>query len=87
MPSRDRDHSARYRKLRRRVLREEPLCRAGCGRASVEVDHITPLARGGSHHRQNLQGLCRTCHSQKSVRERVSPARRAWLSYRDELRA
>ena len=52
--------------MRRRVLREEPLCRACGERSSVEVDHIVPLHRGGSlMDRANLQGLCVECHQSK----------------------
>lgn len=61
----------RYRRLRLRVLREQPLC-AVCGvRASIEVDHIVPLYRGGSlMSRSNLQGVCLGCHALKSGGDR-----------------
>lgn len=54
----------------------EPLCRI-CRdthnriTAACEVDHIKPVASGGSHDRDNLQPLCRACHAAKSERERV----------------
>ena len=68
--SRGRGHR-RYRLLWRRVLRQQPLCATGCGRAAVEVDHIVPLHRGGSlFDRANLQGLCRRCHRLKTAAER-----------------
>lgn len=57
------------------VLREEPLCRLclakGISRASDVVDHIRPLAWGGSDTRTNKQGLCRPCHDEKSAAERA----------------
>lgn len=34
---------------------------------SVHVDHITPLARGGSNDRTNLQVLCRSCNLSKGA--------------------
>lgn len=60
---------------RAQVLKEEPLCRLclarGISRASVMVDHIKPLAWGGSDERANKQGLCKPCHDEKSKAERA----------------
>lgn len=50
------------------VLREEPLCRK-CGEPATEVDHVISRERGGEDTRDNLQGLCKPCHSQKTVGE------------------
>jgi 5-methylcytosine-specific restriction protein A len=63
-------NSKRWAILRRRVISEQPIC-AGCDNAlSVDVDHITPLAEGGQPYaRDNVQGLCRPCHSSKTRRE------------------
>jgi 5-methylcytosine-specific restriction protein A len=62
--------------LRAWVLREEILCRP-CREAnpprvaaSVEVDHIVPLAQGGTDDRSNLCGICIPCHRAKTARER-----------------
>lgn len=33
-----------------------------CGRLGHEVDHIIPLAAGGSNEDSNLRFLCRPCH-------------------------
>jgi 5-methylcytosine-specific restriction endonuclease McrA len=38
---------------------------------NYEIDHIHPLARGGSNPVQNLQALCRACHVHKTDRQRV----------------
>lgn len=61
------------RRERARILEEEPLCRpcleADRVSASVEVDHIVPLARGGSEDRDNKQGICIPCHRAKTARE------------------
>lgn len=58
---------------RAQVLAEEPLCRpclaAGLTTASVQVDHITPLSKGGSDERENKQGICKPCHDAKSKLE------------------
>jgi 5-methylcytosine-specific restriction protein A len=66
------DRSSQYqsdawRSLRDRVLQEEPTCRR-CKRVpSTDVDHIVALADDGSFwDRENLQALCKPCHSAKT---------------------
>jgi len=56
-----------WQKIRRQVLFANPVCR--CGQPANEVDHILPLARGGTHDIANLQALCKACHSRKTVSE------------------
>lgn len=63
-----RGYGYRWRKLRDMQLAREPLC-ASCGAPASEVDHITPKARGGRDTRANLQSLCKTCHSRKTLIE------------------
>jgi 5-methylcytosine-specific restriction protein A len=57
--------------LRRRLLAEEPLCRACAARgrvaAAVELDHIVPLSKGGTNAAGNLQPLCGDCHAAKTA--------------------
>src|SRR5450432_2780301 len=71
-----RGYDATWRRLRRMVLAGEPLCRE-CELKdlvvlAVEVDHIVPLRLGGSRlDSENLQPLCRACHSRKTMRESV----------------
>jgi len=64
---------------RQQVLDEEPFCREclkqGKRVASDVVDHIWPLAWGGSDERRNKQGLCDPCHEEKSEREREEDRR------------
>jgi 5-methylcytosine-specific restriction protein A len=64
-------NTAAWRRLRVRVLREEPVCRV-CGRApSTQVDHIRP--HDGDVYlfadRANCQGVCAPCHSRKTATE------------------
>jgi 5-methylcytosine-specific restriction protein A len=61
-------------KRRRRTLRRFGFQCASCGvvdktAGSLDVDHILPLERGGDHADENLQVLCRPCHSVKTRAE------------------
>ena len=62
-----------WRRIRARFLAEYPLC-AECLEHSLtvpaeEVDHIKPKRMGGTDEWDNLQPLCKTCHSVKTERE------------------
>jgi 5-methylcytosine-specific restriction endonuclease McrA len=35
-----------------------------------EIDHIKPLTNGGTNDVDNLQLLCKSCHKEKSMREK-----------------
>jgi 5-methylcytosine-specific restriction protein A len=51
----------------------EPLCRSCRGQgkivAATEVDHIVPKQDGGADAFDNLQPLCKPCHSRKTLGE------------------
>lgn len=47
-------------------------CRARFN-STVEVDHIVPLAEGGSNELSNLSILCVQCHAFKTQDESVKP--------------
>ena len=51
-----------WRQLRAGVLFRDTYTCVLCGGGASEVDHITPLAYGGSDHPSNLRSLCRDCH-------------------------
>lgn len=55
-------------KARRRIVldRDDYQCRNCQSRYRLEVDHIKPIGRGGTHDFDNLQTLCRTCHIVKT---------------------
>jgi len=64
-----RGYDAEHEKLRRKMLGQEPVCRA-CRRLPATVaDHIVPLARGGKPAFGNYQALCVRCSRAKSARE------------------
>lgn len=69
--ARQRGYGSEWEQIRAQVLAEEPFCRQ-CGAPAVEVDHVRPLRRGGTHARGNLQALCRSCHARKTARERTA---------------
>ena len=61
-------------RLRRKLFARDPLC-AMCkaaGRVTLATvrDHVVPLQEGGADDESNVQGLCATCHDQKSLTER-----------------
>ena len=66
--------SDRWRKLRKAKLSRNPLCeectRQGKHTPATMVDHIQPIRFGGAAlDMENLQSLCWSCHSAKSVKE------------------
>ena len=68
-----RGYGRRWRRLRSWYLSAHPLCvqyvRDGELRPATEVDHIVPRRLGGTDEVENLQGLCKRHHSQKTARE------------------
>ncbi len=64
-------------KTRARILKRDPVCRCPgcrhhtgpCTQPSTDADHILNLARGGTNHIENGQGLCHPCHLIKTAHE------------------
>lgn len=59
---------------RKRQLDRQPFCeeclKAGKRTKATMVDHIIPIRQGGDRYAaENLQSLCWSCHSRKSVEE------------------
>jgi 5-methylcytosine-specific restriction endonuclease McrA len=63
-----------WRKMRARVIREEPICQLrfpGCTGRSVQVDHIVSANDRPDLFlvRSNLRGLCAACHFKRSAEQ------------------
>ena len=66
-----RGYGRRWQRLREVRLSADPVCQAeGCTEPANEVDHIVPKSRGGEGTWENLQALCKSCHSKKTRREK-----------------
>ena len=80
----------RWEAFRLQVLERDGYRCQSCGKAGIlEVDHITPLKRGGQPWELgNVQSLCRSCHFSKTGRENSNgptPMRDAWRAFVDDL--
>jgi 5-methylcytosine-specific restriction protein A len=68
-----RGSTRRWRERRRWVLKDSPLCLAcqaeGRVALATEIDHVVPVARGGTDDYPNLQPLCSAHHRAKTQRE------------------
>ena len=66
-PEAKRRYGYRWRQIRAMFLAAHPLCEmcilAGRYTAATEVHHLKPLADGGTNSVDNLQALCKPCHS------------------------
>lgn len=60
--------------IRAQILQRDPICRcqtckwhsSPCTKNSVEADHIIEVADGGTNDPSNGQGMCKSCHAQKT---------------------
>jgi 5-methylcytosine-specific restriction protein A len=59
-------HTTAWRQLRAACLERDPYC--WCGKRATEADHIVARAEGGSDTLENLRGMCKSHHSQKTVK-------------------
>lgn len=68
---------ARWFAIRKKVLLRDAYqctsCKKVChSKGDAQVDHIIPKDHGGSDDESNLQVLCRSCHSRKTMQEHRS---------------
>jgi 5-methylcytosine-specific restriction enzyme A len=50
------------------LTRDGDRCKSCGSKSSLQVDHIIPLAKGGSNDLSNLQTLCEHCNKSKNDR-------------------
>lgn len=64
-------YGARWRRIRNAYIGKHPLCELCMGEGrytkAEEVHHILPLSHGGTNAEENLQALCKSCHSRIGV--------------------
>lgn len=61
---------------------------AACGGmldAIYELDHVTPLHRGGTNHLENAQALCYACHGMKTFQEERQRADERYRARQEEI--
>ncbi len=64
-----RGYGRAHRRRREYVLRCDSVCMKYHKEPSTDADHIVPLSKGGKDNVSNMQGLCASCHSQKTATE------------------
>jgi 5-methylcytosine-specific restriction protein A len=71
--ARHRGYGGAWPLVRLAFLRKHPICafclERGHTTTAAEVDHIVPLAAGGTHDGANLRALCKPCHSSRTARD------------------
>lgn len=59
--------------LRKRLFKNEPLCRACRAKRRITLavirDHVIPLSQGGTDTEDNVQPLCQECSDRKTAGE------------------
>jgi 5-methylcytosine-specific restriction endonuclease McrA len=68
----DNGSTARWRKIRQRILERDQFTCQSCGLEGNTVDHITPRSLGGGDDEFNLQCLCYRCNSAKGGINRLN---------------
>ena len=48
----------------------DPSC-VYCGDPAVEIDHVVPVVKGGTHELSNLVPACRPCNRSKGAKDEI----------------
>ena len=57
--------------IKRYKIEKECLCSKCNNERRLELDHIIPISCGGSNEDYNLQLLCRWCHKEKTIIDKM----------------
>lgn len=72
-PDTKRRYGRAWKRIRDKFVETHPFCeecyKRGVLTPTEEVHHILPLSRGGTHDRNNLMALCKSCHSAITARD------------------
>ena len=70
-PATKRRYGRAWQRIRDRYAAAHPFCeecyKRGVLTPTEEINHIKPLAHGGTHAEDNLMALCKPCHSRITV--------------------
>jgi 5-methylcytosine-specific restriction endonuclease McrA len=58
-------NSTHWKKIRQRILNRDGRVCFWCGLEADTIDHIVPVAKGGTDHDENLVSACRRCNYSK----------------------
>ncbi len=72
-PESNKRYGRAWKRIRDRYIKAHPLCEE-CEKQdrfipAKEVHHILPVNQGGTHERENLMSLCRSCHNKIHINE------------------
>ena len=84
--STSRINSIKGRRERLRMLAKHPFChwcRRPLSEATATLEHVVPLARGGSNRRENLTLACKQCNHERGSYMRDFTSRRILLEVQD----
>ena len=58
-------NSTQWKKIRQRILNRDGRVCFYCGLDADTIDHLVPIAKGGTDHDENLVSCCRRCNYSK----------------------
>jgi 5-methylcytosine-specific restriction endonuclease McrA len=64
-------NTAAWRRARAAQLARQPWCSTCPATTDLTVDHIIPLAQGGTDDPSNLRTLCRRCNGRRAQRDQM----------------